>query len=58
MLALYYKLLFVCLFIYERDRESESDGGAERERENPKQALHSECRAQYGARTQNQGIMT
>ena len=39
-------LLLLSLFIYfERDRESASEGGAEREEErgNPKQARHSQC---------------
>ena len=41
-LFLYYNVFKVYLFVFERDRDSASRGGAEREgkRENPKQALH------------------
>ena len=44
--------LFIYLFL--RDRERAGKGQREREgkRENPKQALHYQCRARHGAQTQ------
>ena len=43
------KYIFLSLFIL---RERGQEGQRERERENPKQALHYQHRAQRGARTQ------
>ena len=49
--------MFICLF-FERERERERErekgeswGGAERERENPKQASYYQSRARRGAQT-------
>ena len=39
-----------CLFYFEKERARAREGQRE-ERENPKQALSCQCRAQHGART-------
>ena len=45
-------LSFFLMFIsFERETVQTGEGQREREREDPKQALHCQCRAQYGART-------